>query len=387
MEENWLHDFLDTLLLYKDETAILDRILFKSREISTAEAGTVFLPDGDDLIFAYTHNDFLFPADSAHKYAYVNMRIPVSPASITGYVAVTRRSLNLPDVHSLPKGVPYCFNDSFDRKTGYRTVSVLTVPIIGHAGLFLGVLQLLNSLDPAGQPRAFSKEMESRVNLLVREIALILENSRNVHSGVRRLLHIANLHDAAETIQHAERVGSLAAEIYQQWAGKRKEDPEQIRHYKSQLRLAAMLHDIGKVGVSDLVLNKDARLDEDERRAMISHTALGYTLFSQEAGDISELAAETALHHHQRWDGTGYGGHPDMPAPAGEDIPLAARITALADVFDSLVSPRGYKKLWSFADAAALISEQAGRHFDPELVESFLEIQELAAAIYERYPG
>ena len=384
--EDWLRGVLDTLALYRDENVVLDHILLKSREICSAEAGTVYLLDGDELVFTYTHNDFLFPVNSANRHAYANVRMPISTNSMTGYVATTRTILNLPDVRQRPHGAPYKFDDSFDRKTGYKTVSALTVPIISRGGGLLGVLQLLNSMDRIGRPQPFSRLMERWVGVFAREAAVILENSRNVSWGIQRLLRIINLHDVAETGAHANRVGAVAAELYQQWAEKRGESPETIRYYKSQLRLAARLHDIGKVGVSDLVLKKEARLDDEERRVMAAHTWLGSTLFDRETRDISELATETALHHHQKWDGSGHSGHADVPALAGNDIPLAARITALADVFDCLVSPRGYKGTWTFEDAVTLVARQAGGHFDPELVERFLEIQDVVAAIYRRFP-
>lgn len=384
--ESWFKETLATLAQYKDENVILDQILMKCRELCSAEAGTVYLADGDELVFAFTHNDFLFPANAAGKHAYANVRLPLSTKSITGYVATTRTALNLADVRKRPDGAPYGFDDSFDQKTGYTTVSALTVPIINRSGTLLGVLQLLNSRDRAGRVRPFSPDMESRVNLLAHEAAVILENSRNVLRGIKRLIHIISLHDEAENGPHAERVGAIAAELYQQWAEKQGVDAESIRGYKSRLRLAAMLHDIGKVGVSDMVLKKEGSLSEAESRAMAAHTWLGSALFAPETSDISELARETILHHHQKWDGTGTSGHPDIPPLAGNDIPLAARITSIADVFDCLVVPRGYQSAWSFAEAIDLVARQGGGHFDPELVASFLEIQDVVAAIYRRFP-
>jgi Response regulator containing a CheY-like receiver domain and an HD-GYP domain len=210
--------------------------------------------------------------------------------------------------------------------------------------------------------------------------------SKNVRSSINRLMRIASLHDPSETGPHAERVGAIAAELYQEWAEARGEAEEDIRYYKGQLRLAAMLHDIGKVGVSDLILKKPGALTDEERAIMRTHTYLGSTLFAQDTGDISELAMDTTLHHHQKWDGTGYSGHSGTPVLAGENIPLAARITALADVFDALVSKRCYKEMWSFDEARARLREESGRHFDPELIDCFFEITDLITSIYERFP-
>lgn len=384
--QSWFKDVLEILNRYKDEQTILDRILFKSRELTRAEAGTLYLLEGNELVFKYTHNDRLFSVDSAYIHAYSNVRLPLSMKSLTGYVATVRKSLNLPDVRKIQASVPYCFDGSFDRQTGYLTVSALTVPVLSRNGTLLGVLQLLNSLDWHGNPQPFSPNLERKVSLLAHEAALVLENSKNTYSNITRLLHIISLHDKAETLLHAQRVGALSAEIYQRFAEKRALNPDEIRDYKGQLRLSSMLHDIGKVGVSNQILHKEDFLTTVEREQMAAHVWLGATLFHDDMQDISPLTRETTLHHHQKWDGSGYGGQAGEAPLAGADIPLSARITTISDVFDSLVSARGYSGMWSFEDALQLVQQEAGRYFDPLLVECFTEIEALAKAIYQRYP-
>jgi len=382
----WLQAFVDSLSQYKEEGVLLDRILHKAREITHADAGTFFLVDGDELVFAYAHNDTLFSGDKARKSVYVNMRLPITRESIAGYTAATGKILNLPDVYRLPDTVPYTFNDSYDKASGYRTQSVLTVPMFSRNKGLLGVLQLINSIHPnLNVPWQFSEEMERTVRLLAREAAVFLEIGSHARDNIERLLRIAVLHDPTETGPHAERVGALAAELYQQWAEKRHEEPETVRYYRGQLRLAAMLHDIGKVGISDLVLKKNGKLTDDEYAVMKRHTELGSTLFAPGDKDLSELAHEIALHHHQKWDGTGYP-VPESGALAGDAIPLSARITAIADVFDALVSPRSYKKAWTFAEAEAILHKDAGTHFDPELVTCFSGMMDTVRLIYDRFP-
>ncbi len=384
---NWFQSFIDGLSRYKEETVLLDRILLKAREVTRADAGTFFLADGDDLVFAYAHNDTLFSAGNARKSIYVNMRLPITLESIAGYTAATGNSLNLPDVYLLPEDVPYGFNVSYDQKSGYRTRSVLTVPMFSRTGQLLGVLQLINSLDPRlGTAVPFTGEMEQTVRLLAREAAVFLEISAQARSNIERLLRIAVLHDPTETGPHAERVGALAAELYQHWAEKCHEEPEIIRYYRGQLRLAAMLHDIGKVGISDLVLKKNGKLTDEEFAVMQQHTRFGAFLFAPGDKDLSELAHEIALHHHQKWDGKGYPLPDDGVPLAGRDVPLSARLTAIADVFDALVSPRSYKKPWTFEEAEAMLHKDAGTHFDPELVQCFSEMMETVRLIYDRFP-
>lgn len=386
---DWLDRFLDDLSQYQDENTLLDRILAKAREITKADAGTIFLVDGEDLLFAYTHNDSLFSVNTASKFAYSSARLPINQHSIAGYAAFTGEMLNLADVRSLPPGLPFSFREDFDKATGYRTESMLVVPFHDHAGRILGVMQLINSLDPrTGKPRKFSNDMERHIRVLAREIANILERSHLVRASINRLIRLASVHDPLETGPHAERVGAIAAEMYQVWANQLNLDPDVTLHVKSQIRLAAMLHDIGKVGVSDLLLKKPGKLTDEEMAVMRSHTSIGAEILDAEAqgGGFMTFARDIAHHHHQKWNGQGYAGPSGAGRLESEDIPIAARITAIADVFDALVSPRSYKAPWPHAKALALLREEAGSHFDPNLVACLEEIMDVVAKIYERFP-
>jgi response regulator RpfG family c-di-GMP phosphodiesterase len=155
-----------------------------------------------------------------------------------------------------------------------------------------------------------------------------------------------------------------------------------------------MLHDLGKIAISDLILKKPGGLDPDEFSIMQHHTIYGARLFENPNSDLDVLSAEIALNHHERWDGSGYPGRIDDlygactatgPGKRGEEIPLAARIVALADVYDALVSKRAYKEAFPEETALELIQEQSGRHFDPEVVAAFLAIYDVITAIREKY--
>jgi HD-GYP domain-containing protein (c-di-GMP phosphodiesterase class II)/phosphoribosyl 1,2-cyclic phosphodiesterase len=389
-KSNWLSSFLTELSRYRNENEILDRILTKAREITTADAGTIFLAEDDELVFAYTHNDSLFSVNDAHKYIYTNLRLPINKDSIVGYAASTGRTLNLPDVRALPSGVPYKLNDEFDRKTGFKTVSVLTVPIFNSANKLLGVLQLINSLDlRSKQPVPFSALIEQNIHMLTLKAAGILERSALEKNVMHGMLRMATVHDPAETGPHAERVGAISAEIYTLWAERQGHTLDSIRYEKGRVHLASMLHDIGKVGISESILKKPGKLSDEEFAIMRGHTTLGASILADDSGDmgdIAELAHDIALHHHQKWNGKGYAACCNAGRLAGEEIPLAARITAIADVFDALVSPRCYKKPWSFEDAVALLQKESGEHFDPELVFCICEIIDTIKLIYQRFP-
>ncbi len=384
---DWLDLFTEELAQYRDESIILDRILNKVRILTNADAGTVFLVEDDDLVFSYTHNDTLFPASLAYKHSYMNIRLPRTVDSIVGYVATTGEALNLSNVYELPSGAPYRFNSRFDKETGYRTESVLTIPIFGRHRDLLAVLQLINSTNPrTGKIQRFTERMELTARQLAREVGGILENSKLLREDIYRLLRAASVHDPVETGPHAERVGAVSAEIYQRYAEKRGDSMEQINYIKGQLRLAAMLHDVGKVGISDMVLKKPGKLTDEEFTVMRRHTTIGAKIMAEDSGYLTGMAHDIALHHHQKWNGKGYAGPGDKGVLAGNDIPLMARITALADVYDALVSRRCYKDAWSNEDALKILREESGQHFDPAVVECMFEILDIVEKIYQRYP-
>ncbi|MEI8208858.1 MAG: response regulator [Methylococcales bacterium] len=136
-----------------------------------------------------------------------------------------------------------------------------------------------------------------------------------------------------------------------------------------QIELAAPMHDTGKIGIPDLILKKPGKLEPEEWEVMKTHSIIGYDILSKSKAPIFQMAAEIALCHHERWDGSGY---PD--GLAGELIPESARIVALADVFDALTMKRPYKGAWSLTQALEIIQEGAGSHFEPRLVEQFMFI-------------
>ncbi|MEW6594585.1 MAG: HD domain-containing phosphohydrolase [Thermodesulfobacteriota bacterium] len=138
-------------------------------------------------------------------------------------------------------------------------------------------------------------------------------------------------------------------------------------HAATVLFHATPLHDVGKLGITDLILHKPGRLTVEEFEVMKGHCRLGAGLLDGQGSDLLRVAQTVALTHHERWDGSGY------PAGlAGPDIPLAGRIAAICDVFDALTEERPYKPAWTFAQAAEEIRRQRGRHFDPDLVDLFL---------------
>ena len=209
---------------------------------------------------------------------------------------------------------------------------------------------------------------------LTYESLLLREEIEETQRSIVHIVGEAVERRAEEAGDHVSRVAELAA-LLGSATGMMPSDVEFMRQ-------AAPLHDIGKLGIPDRVLNKPGRLDEREWEVVQSHARLGYELLSRSQRRILQLGAQIAHEHHERWDGQGY-----PRGLAGTQIGLPGRIVAIADVLDTLVSRRCYKEAWALDDALAFIAEQAGQRFDPELVALLLERKEAVRALYERMPA
>lgn len=146
------------------------------------------------------------------------------------------------------------------------------------------------------------------------------------------------------------------------------------------LQLAAPMHDTGKIGIPDSILKAPRKLTSEEWELMKQHPTIGADILSKSQAPLFQMAALVALGHHERWDGTGY-----PSGLKGEEIPLAARIVALADVFDALTMERPYKKAWPIEEAYQYLRDNAGSHFDPALVEHFIEQDAQIRAVKKRW--
>lgn len=149
-------------------------------------------------------------------------------------------------------------------------------------------------------------------------------------------------------------------------------------HMQETIEKAAPLHDVGKIAIPDAILQKPSKLTDDEYKVMKNHTIYGYKVLFNPNMELLRVAADVALSHHERWDGKGY-----PYGKKGEEIPLAARITTVADVFDALVSRRRYKEAFSTQDTFKEMKKEAGTAFDTEVVEALIESQDKILKIYE----
>ena len=176
---------------------------------------------------------------------------------------------------------------------------------------------------------------------------------------VRRLSLAAEFRDD-ETAQHVNRMSLYCELIFR----RRAEDYDKCE----LMRTASAMHDVGKIGIPDRILLKAGPLTDEEFEVMRSHASIGHRILDGSDSDLLVVAAGIALTHHEWWDGSGY-----PRGLKGTDIPLEGRVAAIADVFDALTSDRVYRKGYSFGEAVEIMSKERGTHFDPELLDLFLD--------------
>lgn len=390
--------------LYKiqDVDVLMEQILTESRKVVHADAGSIYVKDGERLAIHYAQNDTLqkrLPPGQKVVYSYFSF--PINEKTISGYCALTNQLVNEPDVYEIPADRPYKFGRQTDAVSGYRTISNLTIPLHTSGGTILGVLQMINALDENGNVTPFSKDDELYISHFAANATVALEHTNLTRSMVLRMIRMSELRDPKETGPHVNRVSSYAVEIYDRWAFNHGIDEQEKRKFRDLLKISSMLHDVGKVAISDLILKKPARFTDEEYRIMQGHTWLGAKLFNEIESPIDLIAREVALTHHENWDGTGYPGHIEVSTGEpltvnsetglaqglkGEEIPISGRIVALADVYDALSCKRVYKEPWSEEDVLAEIKKMDGKKFDPEVTAAFFEILPQLRSIRDRFP-
>jgi HD-GYP domain-containing protein (c-di-GMP phosphodiesterase class II) len=382
----------------QDLDLLLERILLEARRVVCADAGSIYVKETTEdqygmvvgqLAIKYSQNDTIQKKlPPGQKMVYSVFSVLINEKSISGYCAFSRKTINVPDMYNLSKDAPYSFNSSFDKITGYKTTSTLTFPLIVAGGRLLGVIQVINKMDKEGNVLPFSEEDEFLITHFASNATIALQRASVTRAMILRMIKMAELRDPKETGTHVNRVAGYAIEIYDRWAYKHDIPPAERESFRDILRIGSMLHDVGKVAISDLILKKPGRFTPEEFQVMQHHTLYGAGLFDDTHSPIDTISREIALTHHENWDGTGYPGWVDpgksIPIktdsegkPLGrrqEEIPLAGRIVAIADVFDALCSRRVYKEPWGEEEVLAEMRKLAGSKFDPELIEIFFEI-------------
>ena len=294
------------------------------------------------------------------------IRMPLG-MGISGMVAETGDIINTQNARELPY-----FNPEFDVKHGYRTQSMICLPIRNQSGERIGVLQVLNKKDR----EKFDDKDEALLKGLTAQVGIALENSL-LHDEVR-LSFESSIKTLAATVDarhpltagHSMRVTEYSLFIAEEM-GLSIQETEILKY-------AAVLHDIGKIGIRDEVLLKNGPFTPEEREEMNYHTIktkeiLNNFHFPKALRDVPNVAAG----HHEKYNGEGY-----PEGLRGDQLPLGSKILAVADVFDALTSNRDYPKYpasnpsygpMPIEKAVSIMVNEAGNHFDPEVVEYFVK--------------
>ncbi len=235
-------------------------------------------------------------------------------------------------------------------------------------------LEVLARVKTQVENKRLKENLEELVDARTAELRKALEIIENSNFDlIDRLGKAAEFRDN-ETGMHVVRMGH-----YSYLLG----EAIQLEQSKLDILLSAsMMHDLGKIGIPDEILLKPGKLTIEEFEIMKTHTTIGAELLSKSDSQLLILAETIALSHHEKWNGSGY-----PKGLSGTEIPLEARIVAIADVFDALTSERPYKKAWSVEDTINLIQSEKGKHFDPELVDAFIEILPKVLEIKSKFLG
>ena len=402
--EEILFDIMQTtsrLYSIRDKDILLERILTEARQALNADAGSIYLVEGNQLVIHYAQNATLQKRlKPGEKLPFSVFSFPINGETIAGAAVKTKQFINEPNVYAISPDKQYKFGTISDTITGYKTVSTLTMPLIAVSDDVLGVLQMINALDIHGHIRAFTSDDEMFLSHFAANAATTLMHASLTREMILRMVQMAELHDPRETGLHVHRVANYAVEIYDRWAFNHNVHRHEREEFRDALKIAAMLHDVGKIGISDSILKKPGKLTPEEYQIMQSHTWRGSKLFLSGNSAVDTMSRDIALRHHENWDGTGYPGHVSEETGAilkynsthtaaqgliGEEIPLGARITALADVYDALSCKRVYKEEWTEDKVLEEIKRLRGIKFDPEITDAFLEVIPRIKEIKKRF--
>jgi len=384
---------------------LLGKILHQSRSLSGAEAGTIF------IVRSRGGQRWLEPASIQNDVIRVTPKafiVPITPKSIAGFVAGSGEPVLIDDVYQLSSNRPYTFNPANELK-GYTTRSMLCFALKNYDEKVIGVVQLINRRVPGVDgPVPFEQEQAKLIAPIARTLSSHIERTdmleriaaknatlraRNRELGEQRAQVIALQAETEEAFMLSIRLLARAAEVHDEDTGNHIVRVNEYSYFIAQklgmpkpfceeIRYSAQLHDVGKMSVDSAVLKKKGKLDPAEREEMNNHALYGYRIL--EASPRLALAAEIALNHHEKWDGTGY---PNRRK--GQEIPISARIVALADIYDALRSERPYKPGFSHEKSCGIILDGDDRidprqHFDPKLLDLFRDNHAGMAEIWDK---
>ncbi len=344
---------------------LLDFILQEARRLTGADAGTLYLVKNGRLIFKVSQCQSLADrwGEDRMRQMYQSLEMPISSESVAGHVALTREILNIADVKKIPARAAYHYNPTWDERTGYATHSMMVVPMLNREDQVIGVLQLINVLS-GGQVLPFDRRCEKMTFSLASQAAVAIENAeltenlKQAHLDTIFRLAVAAEYRDKETANHIKRMSQYCAQIAR-GLGWSKDEVEMILW-------SSLMHDVGKLGIPDRILQKPGKLAPEERTFMEYHTVIGGEILKGAEAPVLRQSRIIALTHHEKFDGTGY-----PRGLKGDKIPLAGRITIISDVFDALSSKRVYKAPLPEEEVLCILGEGRGSFFDPDLLDLF----------------
>ncbi|MGL5675101.1 MAG: HD domain-containing phosphohydrolase, partial [Cellulosilyticaceae bacterium] len=330
---------------------LVHKIIESAKEELQAETSFLYLIDKD-------RQELYSEVAIGPKGNYDHKEIIKIGEGIAGYVALKGVVLNIKDIK---KHMQFDAERLIAERIGIKEKAILTIPVSSE-GEVIGVLQFINK----AQGGVFSKDEEKLMELLVEmQVVNSLQKARMYQqlkiTLVDSIKTLATAIDAKDkyTIGHCQRVAQ-----YAKWIGK---DLGMEYEEIEDLEFAAILHDVGKIGISDAILNKADHLTDEEYELIKTHPVLGAAIL-QEITTLKRNIVEGAKYHHERYDGTGY-----CEGLKGEEIPLFARIIAIADAYDAMVGERIYREGYSVERAIRELKIGAQKQFDPKLVEVFIQ--------------
>ncbi len=379
MMENGKKDILEKLveigLLLASEKnlkKLLERIVEEEMNFTNAEGGSLYIKKDNYLNFMVFKNRVLenrLPKDIIEK-RIRKSRFEISEKSIAGACVKRGEIIGIKDMDRVEE-FGFSYDRSLDKELGYNTKSLLAIPLKDPKGEPIGVLQLINLPEDS-----FTDEGLRLVRATAAQAAISLSNGLLLDElkkaqldTIYRLAKVAEFKDR-ETGEHIKRMSRVSMYI----ADALKKDPD----FSELILYASPMHDIGKVAIPDNILLKPAKLTENEFEIMKTHTTIGGEILENADTRLLKVARKIALYHHEKFDGNGY-----PEGRKGEEIPIEARIVAVADVFDALVSKRPYKAPWPPEEASKYIITQKGKHFDPDVVGAFVDSYDRIIELYQ----
>ena len=315
---------------------------------------------------------FLWDKDTDELWSKVALGIDESkeirfPADkgLAGYVVKTGEALNIPDAYSDPR-----FNPEVDKNTGYRTKTILCMPIMNNNREIIGAFQVLNKIDGV-----FTKNDEDLLIAIGGSASIALENAQLFDKQLQmyheqKLLFESFIDTLAMSIDARDKITAGHSTRVRMYSTLLAQAINMDKKEISLLEKAATLHDIGKIGIRDSVLQKDGKLTDEEYKHIQEHVRITHNILNRiYMSPDFRMITEMACSHHEKWDGTGYYRH-----LKGEEITLGGRILAVADVFDAITSKRHYRDKMPIINVIDILLKGAGTHFQKELVDTFLAI-------------